>query len=415
MKNKFLFVASLIMFGLTSCSSEEQTAESVEESFGHQVSAHRMVAFPEPDKSTVLNAAQKKTNFNRLIRATDPQRALDWSMLEITEEQFNTIKAKADELCASLTDDVKKLRLLTKWVHEHVSYDYADNNAYKVFTSGRGVCQGYANLLKAMCISQGIPCVGVNGWYVSPTQYAGHAWTYAYANSAWQVADPTNSSTSWSITSTGSYEALEPDMADITLFEDENFEYNYYEANLNVWRVKTGQTDLVVPFSTNGFRISMFNPHYALPTSIQNIYLGSNIKSLGQEITGLVAYPSFDEMCYVDPANTEMGSYKGVVYNKDYRGNLTSIKYIPAMMKTIELMPIEKVEKNTIYHQAGVETIVFVEGTKYLEAYAIEDCPNLRTIYIPEDCEMDNNAIWNCPNDVDVIVGFPTGIKNIRY
>lgn len=414
--NKLYSLLTLALgLGLAACSSiEEDNYVGTTPLQDNHIGQLSYVAptFAQPDNSKTLGGKSRRENLNTLIKLIDPQRALDRSLVELTDEQFKTIKATADDICKSATTASQKISKLNTWVHNNVTYDYADNSPWSVFQSKRGICQGYANLLKAMLLTQDIPCITVNGWYSTSTQYAAHAWNYAYTGTSWRICDPTSGG-NWTMTSSDAA-PYEPDMADIDLFEDDDFCYNYYETHLNISRVKHGTTDLVLPYSTNGYRITMFNPSHSIPTSIQNIYIGSNIRSLGQNIIGLVAYPSFDEMCYVDPANTEIGSANGVVYWKDWQGKLTSILYIPSMMKTIVLQPMEKVEKNTIYHQQGVEEIVFSQGTKYLEAYAIEDCPNLRAIYIPEDCDMDPQAIYNCPNDVDIIIGVPTGIKQVR-
>ena len=50
-------------------------------------------------------------------------------------------------------------------------------------------CQGYANLLRTMCHTQGIPAFNANGELVP---LGGHAWDYVCADSVWYVSDPTN-------------------------------------------------------------------------------------------------------------------------------------------------------------------------------------------------------------------------------
>lgn len=408
MKRFLLLTCAAAAMIITSCTTEDDALSLGTE---NQESGAQFYApsFPEDDGSIDLKSTSRKTNFNKLIKATDPQRALDRSVVDITDAHYAEIKEKADELCAGLTTNVKKLDALNTWVHKHVTYTYADNDAYQVFKSGKGICQGYANLLKVMALSQDIPCVIVNGWY----GYEGHAWNYAYADNGWYVCDPTAGGR-WNITLTSGYQSYEPEMCDIVLFDDENFEYNYYEGYLNVCRVKNAGTDLVVPYSTNGYRVAMFNPTSAIPASVRNIYIGKNIKSLGQNIVGLADKSASDEMCFVDEANKQLGSHNGVVYNKDNKGNLTTLLYIPSMMTRIVLMPMEVVDKNTIINQKNVEEIVFTEGTKRLEPYAIEECPKLKTVYVPEDCTVDKQAIYNCPKSVQVIKGLPTGIHQVR-
>lgn len=430
MKFHYCLFATALLLGFSACSEEEELATSnnsssttniasaVGNAEGADNSAAHSASFSQPDGSKELTGTDY-VKFNTLIQAVDPQRALNRTMLDITDEQFEEIKAAADKQCNGLTSVGDKITTLNKWVHNYVTYSEGDNNAYQVFKTHKGVCQGYSNLLKAALISQGIPCVGVNGWYVTYNAYYGHAWTYACDTSKgtaqWYICDPTNSSTRYTMGSS-SASHLQPEMADIVLFEDEQFEYKWQYKGFNISRVKYSDADLVLPYGAGGFRLTMFNPEVAIPAEVENIYIGSNITSLGEDynIIGLNAYPAQDQMCYVDTKNKEIGSANGVVYRKNYVGELTSIYYIPALMTTITLLPIEKVEKNTIINQKGVTEIVFPEGTKVLESYAIESCPNLQTVYVPKGCKLEPNAIYMCPNDVQVVEGTPTGIHDVR-
>ncbi len=419
MKSINFFMAVGLCVGLCACNGEEELASFTDTPESTGISTSFSPSYSQPDNAKVLTGTDYE-KFNTLIWAIDPQRALDRSSLGITDEQFEEIKAAATAQCNGINSNGEKITALNKWVHSYVTYSEGNNNAYEVFKNRKGVCQGYSNLLKAALISQGIPCVGVNGWYVTSRDYFGHAWLYACHISStgttqWYICDPTNSTSRYSIGSS-SASHLQPEMADIILFDDDQFEYKWQFKGFNISRVKNSKSDLVLPYSAGGFRLTMFNPEVALPDNVNNIYIGSNITSLGEtyNIIGLNAYPGQDMMCYVDPENKEIGSANGVVYRKNYFGELTSIYYIPTQMTTITLMPIEKVEKNTIYRQMGVQEIVFPEGTKVLESYAIENCPNLRTVYIPKGCKLEHDAIYNCPANVEVIEGEPTGIHDVR-
>lgn len=424
MKNIHYLILLSLTIALCACTGDDEPT-TTEISYAEGVKSTNVLSSPpsatfaQPDNSIELTGTDYN-KFNTLIKAVDPQRALDRTILDITDEQFEEIKAAATAQCNGISSTVDKITALNKWVHNHVTYSEGNNNAYEVFKNRKGVCQGYSNLLKAALISQGIPCVGVNGWYVTSRDYFGHAWVYVCNMSdsgkrEWYICDPTNSTTRYTLGSS-SASHLQPEMADIVLFDDELFEYKWQFKGFNISRVKNAKADLVLPYSTGGFRLTMFNPEAALPSTVSNIYIGSNITSLGEtyNIIGLNAYPGQDKMCYVDPKNKEIGSAEGVVYRKNYIGELTSIYYIPSQMTTITLLPVEKVEKNTIYRQMGVQEIVFPEGTKVLESYAIENCPSLRTVYIPKGCILERDAIYNCPADVEVIEGEPTGIHDLH-
>lgn len=410
MKHIYISTLAIAAFALMACTSEDLLEESSEEqTAAFDTAAFNAPPFPDNDGSTDLKSKDKNTNFSKILKAMDKQRALDKSMFELTEEQWATIKAKADEVCESSKTVSAKITKLNDWVHANVKYDYAANDPWSVFTSKKGVCQGYSNLLKVMLLTQDIPAVGVNGWLNTTLA---HAWIYASDGVNWYVCDPTNATGKTNMTLTSNYSHLQPDMADVVLFEDDAYSYNYYEGYLNVCEVKSADSKLVVPFSTNGFRVASFNPTRAIPEDVRNIYIGSNIKSLGQNIVGLSEYASADEYCFVDPENTYLGSYAGVVYTK-VKDELKDLLYIPSAMTSIVLIPMETVGKNTIYHQLGVEEIVFTGGTKLLESYAIEDCPKLRAVYVPEGCKLEKDAIYNCGKNVEIVYGLPTGIRPV--
>jgi hypothetical protein len=105
-------------------------------------------------------------------------------------------------------------------------------------------------------------------------------------------------------------------------------------------------------------------------------------------------------------------SHKGVVYRKN-GDELPQLYYIPGGMRFIELMPMEVVEKNIIYNHYNVKEIYFPAGTKTIESYAIESCPQLERVYVPEDAEVSSNALFECPIDVEIIRGEPSSVKHV--
>lgn len=364
--------------------------------------------FPKPDKSDLLgnNGA---TVLRKLLVKVDHARCFERSKLDITDEQYAKVKAFADALVAQCKDDAEKVRTIYDWVSHNISYGYYDNSAWAVFTNRKAVCQGYSNLCRVMLHSQGIPSVTVNGMYVN---VGAHAWNYAYDGKQWVVLDATNKGY-FVMSNSASYQHLQPEMADIDLFEDEQFVYNFNEGQLNICRVKQASDVLVIPYSINGFCIGLFNPTVAIPSSVQAIYLGKNIRSLGRDIIGLAHYPSHDQMVYVDPANSKLGSEEGIVYRRSGK-RLTSLYYIPPRMRVAKLIAMKTVGKNLIFGHPHLEEIVFAEGTERLEAYAIEKCPSLRVVYVPTECVLEEDALYACPENVEVVRGNTTGIARIR-
>lgn len=415
MKKNLFLLAAVTAFAFYGCSNAEDyvqpaasTAQFVPSPKALEYDAS---LFPAPDKSQELNPRNLLANFNKLIIKANPERGLERKEIDVNDEQLQEIKTFTDDLVKAADTPLKKLELLNAWLKNTVRYEYADNSSYAVFKNRKAICQGYSNLLRTMLYTQNIPSVAVNGVYKG---IGGHAWVYAYVNNAWYVADPTNNLKPWRISNTAAYSHLLPEMANIDIFEDDNFVYNYNESYLNIKEVKKGTEILVIPYSIKGFRIGSFNPSKPLPTGIRHVYIGSNIHSLGESFCGLKAYRSFDEAVFVDPQNADFGSEHGIVYRRDFQKKLTSLFYIPSQMRSVKLRAMEKVEKNTVYNHSVVEEIIILPGTKKLENYAIESCGALRRLYIPEDCEMDEQALYLCPEGVEIMVGDFTGIAKVK-
>ena len=101
------------------------------------------------------------------------------------------------------------------------------------------------------------------------------------------------------------------------------------------------------------------------------------------------------------------------------------------MMSYVEFSPsLKTLHKNTIQDNTAVETLVIPTGVTKIEPWVVENAPNLRTIYVPEDCKyLDYDANYNfveynepTPNtfigvhpNCEIIKGMPTtGIREVR-
>lgn len=131
----------------------------------------------------------------------DPSAAFDFPS-EIPE----TVSAKAREIVGNETDDYTKVFLLHQWVAENIYYDYdayydtdlRTMNTAQVLETRRGVCAGYAALLRDMILSQGIPAIYSSNMSLNSSSYAltssggeDHAHTEAYVDGRWIVMDVT--------------------------------------------------------------------------------------------------------------------------------------------------------------------------------------------------------------------------------
>lgn len=366
--------------------------------------------FPIMDSSKDYSLSYEAEKLRRLLLKMDVNRALVMGETHITDEQMAEIKTFVDE---NLKGDTPydTYRKIFEWITQNVQYAFsapAYLDPYDVFINKRCVCQGYANLLKTMCISQGIPAICVNG--MLGTQGA-HAWNYVYAGDQWYVSDPTNNR-EFLMSNVEKYKnSLIPHRADLNLFEDENFVYNFQDKYFNVAEVKQcAHAYLTVPYSAEGIRINSFHPNEPIPSNVTQLYIGDNIKTLGDYTEELATMMPHLEEVFVDPANKRLQSYKNVVYQGT---SSTTPYFIPARVTRIELKPMKVVEKNTLIYLDCLEELVIPEGTESIEAYAVESCPNLKRVYIPEALtDIDPDAFYRCGENVE-IVRVPTGIHEV--
>ena len=369
--------------------------------------------FAEDDGKKVLSGApnvQARLLMGKVPADYIPEMTDTLGRANITPEQYAEIQAFTKELTAGLTTQKDKYTKCFNWVVQNIKYvyEYVNNDPYPVFKNKVGICQGYANLLFIMLHSIDIPAFVCNG-ILNPV--GGHAWNYVYCDGKWYVSDPTNNG-SWIMAATSSYSHLLPSSFDVVLAKNDGVWFNYNEYHLNICAVESSDEVFVVPFSALGYQVTSFSPTKPLPSNIKQINIGKNIKSLGEAYMGLQYNATNVEYIEVDPANTTFASYLGVVYRKD--GSEFQLTYIPSAMKCVELMPMETMYKNTVYKHDGVEILIVAPGTKTLEPWAVENCPNMKIAYVPEDTEIADNAFAGVHPDFQIIRGDFTNIPGVK-
>lgn len=361
--------------------------------------------FPQDDGSVSLNGTGAE-DLLALLKKTDPSRALAIGELNITDAQFQEIKVFTDELVKGCADEAAKYKTIFNWVSTNIKYDFADNDPYPVFINRKAICQGYSNLTKVMLLTQDIPAIIVNGYSYG----LGHAWNYVCYNGKWRVCDTTNKK-DYDAASVSTYSFLAPTRTDITLFEDDQFTYDFCDNYLNIAQVKQGEEETAIPFSVNGFRVKSLNPHAPLPENITSLYIGKNIETFGVSIIGLKVHGRSLTDIQIDESNPRLSSYEGAVYEKN--GANRYLYYIPGKLECLSLLPMDKVEKNTVFDQPGLKTIEFAEGTELIEAYGVEKCPSLERAYVPLNTVIEDKAFYNVAPDFEIIRRNKTGITNV--
>ncbi len=365
--------------------------------------------FPEPDGSTALNIANPGKSAHSLLLKAGTQCTDTLGRANITAEEYNEIKEFTQNLVSGCTTQKAIYNKCFNWITSNIKYpqtaEYPDesgftgpvsNDPYPVFKTKYGVCQGYANLLFIMLHSQEVPAMVVYG---TLSYYGGHAWNIVNCDGTWYVSDPTNGG-KYTMSDYDSYKDwLILDSMDVVLFKDAECWYGFHEKRLNVSKIVSNKSTLVIPYSVEGFKITSLNPVEELPSCVRELYLGENIESLGENSMGLLTYAPHLEYVHVDPDNKELKSHAGVVY----RAWSNTPLYIPSAMKRLELLPLEKYEKNTIYRIDGIEEIVFPEGTKSIENWAVEYCPNLKIAYVPEATTVAESAFQSVHEDFKIV------------
>ena len=406
---RHLFLMSLCAVSLhfTSCSNDlDETLESNLPSAEIQEQIPQG-KFAEPDNAKQISGADN-LKLKRLLDAAGTEIINSLGSINITEDQYTEIKTFTDELVKGIESETEIYKVLFNWVTKNIKYEYGNNDPYPVFINRYGICQGYANLLTVMCHTQNVPAMVVNG-ILDPI--GGHAWVYACPDDKWIVSDPTNGG-DYDMANTTEYKHLLPSHADVVLFEDEVATYNYAYSRLNIKEVRSTDENFTVPYSAGGYIITSFNPTSDLPKTIKQLYIGNNIVTLGDAPIGLNTYGKYIEAAHVEETNKYLISHKGAVYKKN--GGNPILYYVPLKMKCLELLPMETVGKNTIYNNPSIEEIVFSEGTNYIESYAVENCPKLVRVYVPENTEIAAGAFYKCSPRLEIIRGSVSGISHVK-
>lgn len=417
MKKIYYLLPLACAFGMmTSCSNEMNSTEEIlpNEQGGQTILAPTR-SFPKDDGAEMLISMPPAARLLALLEGSDSMFSRRRAKYDIANFQYEEIKEFTDELCANRPTDNHKYRAIYNWVRNNVEYDNASNEPYDVFYSKVAICQGYANLMNVMLLSQNIPVINANGFMITDNGGLGHAWNYVYRSGKWYLSDATNSIEFLASDLSKYQNTFIPRSADGNFLETDEFAYNYTYEQLNLNEVRSSPDALVVPFSvtlTNGkkYRITSFNPTKELPSNVTEVYIGTNITSIGQENTyGLKTFAPNVKAAYVDEKNTELKSHAGVVYNSWDNIPL----YIPSAMKKVYLLPTETMYKEHIARHQGIEEIYVAEGTTKIEDWAVENCPNLKVAYVPTYTEISENAFTGVHESFQIIRQDMTGIKDV--
>ena len=357
--------------------------------------------FPIEDDAIKLSDYSYCTQMLYLLDKVDPQDCLVLYDTKIKDDEFQEIKEFTDNLVKGETDQVKIMDIIFFWVADNIKYDFADNDPYPVFKNRKAVCQGYANLYKVMLLTQNIPVISINGLANIGGHMSGHAWNYSYANGDWFMADPTNRRIDMAVNISGYDSDYQPLSAELALFENDSYLFEFSGGHLNIASVKQETEKLSLPYSAGGFVVTSFNPEKDMPAEIKEVYIGKNISLIGVDGSiGLKQYGKSIEMVYIDSANPELESINGVVYLK--KGDTVTPYFIPYGMTRIEFKPNKVYGKGLVYGHENLEEMYFPDGVEKIEDYAVEACPKLKYVSIPEKAEVSENAFYGMSQEIEI-------------
>ena len=114
------------------------------------------------------------------------------------DNDFENFVSSLSEDCES---DMEKVTVYREWIIENISYDYDYETLFyqtfdvdDILQKRKGVCFDYACLFAAMCRSQDIPCIVLDGTYRTDNTFR-HAWNRVYVNGQWWSVDTTRDHT----------------------------------------------------------------------------------------------------------------------------------------------------------------------------------------------------------------------------
>ncbi len=449
MKLRYTFLSILASITLLSCNDRELFISQNENDTN--IKFEQNILYPTDDGSIELsgtNCERIVTLLNKFDSSIENKLAGDtWSLPNAA--QLQEIKTFTDELVKGLTTETEKYDKIFEWVTTNIKYwngsqdnpegageyYYPSNFAYSTFIDRVAVCQGYAALLQAMCYTQQIQCLIANGYMIVNNQNLGHAWNYLKADGKWLVSDPTNGG-KYNASDIASYSHLDAMMLSSNLYEDANFAYNYNNGYLNIVKIKSLESTVVIPYSVNGVKVTMLSTKTEMDpntymditnANVTELYIGKNITSLGDYPDEIARYCPNIKDIHVDPENAIFESQTGVIYSKN--NDKYKIEFIAPKVTRIELKALDTIDKECkLEYLSELEVIVFDASAEYIYPWAIGNCPKLNEVHAPTDCEFDELSIYRNGDesnkyesidliqtgDVRIVYFEPTGIPQIK-
>ncbi len=391
-KIKFLLLLLVPVWG---CSKEEVRKDDSVSQDTLEVADY----YPAEDEDAVMLEGSAAARFERVLREVEPENFLEDEVFGMPEERRRELKTFLDAVVQNSPKEA--IEAIADWVNKTVVYGYESLDPYEIMVEGKATtCQGYANAMRMACTLYGYPVVGVYGRLYNE-QGPGHAYVYAYVDGRWRVYDALHD-VRCDAAEVALYERfLVPEISDVALFKDKGFVYDY-ERGLNVRAVKKAERVVTVPYAKEGLCVTGCAFKEMLPPEVRELYLGSGVNYFGDNAFGLKEYARSLEHVFIAEGNRTFEVWEGVVYERNF--NQAIPYFIPAQLEVVRLKLMHTVGKGIIadhvHHENRIREIYFT-GTRRIEDYAVENCPQLECIYVAGEAEIAAKAF---PEGVPVVM-----------
>lgn len=364
-----------------------------------------------PERRALAAAGEGIEESLGFLSQMNPRQFVNLDGLVITEEQYEEIRAFTEQITEGVSTEAEKIEVIYSFIlsgkkgARHPDYvlqaGETDNDPYPMFAKMDGVCHGCANLFRTMCVAVNIPCINVGGNFcpLEGGEFA-HAWNFVYCDGKWCLADSMQAK----MDLTGSKELwkyFHVQCLKAVLMEENGYQITYDEG-LAVIGYTGNATELVIPETCKDGEWTITAVDCSVPVNT----IGGVTPLIGEGIEKLVLPKTVTTILNIDAVraqtlrevtvdadNPAYSSHGGVIYDKGG----TETVYIPRGIEELELRGTGVIEKNALYGLNNLRVLRFAEGTTELQGWAVENCPNLESVYIPDSVRtIDSQAFEGC-------------------
>lgn len=381
-------------------------------------------SLPVHAASTLDNSTKKCLELLASLSDEEIQQFVGLDGLNITEEQYRIIADYTLELTKDCKDTASKIEAVYGHLYSRTAVDSAPdidddtlfaNDPYSMFKNpAGGVCQGFSNLCRTMLTALDIPCVISRGFYAWPNRtWEGHAWNYVYCDGKWGIVD--GSMLNLNLTNPASDDSLyKTTEIEQVLYTEDGLEFSYYDGGLGVIGYCGDADEIIIPESCQGHTVVSINAQSSctknsltdstvrrivIPATVEHGILSTSVNTVGESLELRPFLTASLEEIEVAEDNPVYASYSGILYDKGF----SQILSVPPAITDIELKPLTILDKDTLMSLPYLRTLKIAEGTEAICDSAVELCPSLEKVSIPDSVTaIEDNAFYRCSTDFTI-------------